>query len=156
MVDEDCPGGDYSLYFCDKCNRFVIASSNDDGDLVCSGCLPLVGLLYDAGTADQIDRARNLADCVDRFGAASALFLAPPKDYCFGGARRSLERGIEHLDRSASFGGDSPPQRGYLHTEDSFSFYFLISVYLDGKWNRDYNGGLIIHGPRVEVLPAGG
>lgn len=135
--EDDCPGGDYSLYFCDKCNKFVIPWSNDDGKLVCSGCDPIGGLIHDAETADQIDRARALAD-----------FVGPD-------ARRSLERGIEHLAYAPN--GRGLPRRAYLQGEDKFSFYFVISVYSEHiKWSRDYNGGLIMHGPHVDIMPDGG
>jgi len=133
--EDECPGPDYSLYFCDQCNKFVIPWSNDDGDLVCSGCSPLSGLIHDAETAEQIDRARALAD-----------YVGPD-------ARRSLERGIEHLAYAPN--GLGLPRRAYLHKEDKFSFYFVISVFSDGKWHRDYNGGLIMHGPHVEINPDG-
>ncbi len=133
--EKECPGGDYSLYFCDQCNRFVLPWSDDNGNLVCAGCDPLSGIIYDQKTADQIDRARDLAD-----------FVGPD-------ARRSFERGIEHLAYTPN--GRELPRRAYLHKEDKFSFYFVISVYSDGKWSRDYNGGLIMHGPHVEITPDG-
>jgi len=129
-----CPGGDYSLYFCDQCNKFVVPWSNDDGDLVCAGCDPLNGIIYDEKTADQIDRARALAD-----------FVGPE-------CRNNLESRLNFLGMREAWNRLS---RCYLHTEDDFSFYFVLCCYDEGQWKRGMNGGLIMHGPHVEITPDG-
>lgn len=131
---EECPGGDYSIYFCDQCQKFVIPWSDDEGNLVCSGCSPLTGMIYDEKTADQIERARALAN-----------FVGPE-------CRNHLEQCINYLGMREAWNRLS---RCYLHTEDQFSFYFVLASYDDGKWVRGMNGGLIMHGPHVEILPDG-
>jgi len=147
-----CPGGDYSLYRCDKCGKNVIPWSNDEGELVCSGCEPLTGLIHDAETADQIDRARALADWVDSFADDLERSGCPVKGRDRS-SRAWLERAINFLSCSHPY---RVPNRSYLHREDKFSFYFVRQAFDEGKWKRDYNGGLIMHGPHVDPLPGGG
>ena len=35
---ELCPGGDWSRYLCDGCERYVTPFCNDQGDLICPTC----------------------------------------------------------------------------------------------------------------------
>ena len=53
---------------CDTCGKYIIPWATDEGDLVCSrGLAQIAGLIHDAETADQIERARELASWLDRF-----------------------------------------------------------------------------------------
>jgi hypothetical protein len=140
-----CPGEDYSLYFCDKCNKFVVPWSNDEGELVCADCDSLDGLVYREKAAANVERARELADFVD--GRIRAAGHNPGK------SRESLERSLNCPSWSR---GDGAPSRTLLFAEDEFSFGFLRQHFVDGKWKTSYNGGIIMHGPHVKILPDGG
>jgi hypothetical protein len=142
---EVCPGADYSLYQCSDCEKWVLPHSDDQGDLACPNCGPsLVGLVHGEKTAEQIERARDLADHVDLV----RLSLNKPAE-----CRRFFESRLNMLARTQGWG---LPSRCGLSTEDKFSFYFCFEYHKDGKWLRDMNGGLILHGPHAEPLAEGG
>ena len=132
---EKCPGPDYSLYQCTDCEKWVQPHSDDDGNLICPECGPLSGLVHGVKTAEQIERARALAS-----------FVGPK-------CRDELERRLNFLAHREGWGH---PSQTLLYTEDQFSFYFVMRSFVDGQWKQGMNGGLIMHGPHVEITPDGG
>ena len=131
---KECPGGDYSVYYCDDCKEYVTPYSDDNGELVCPKCSTLTGIICDRRTADQIERARALAS-----------FVGPE-------TRDNFERCLNHLAYERSF---DRPGRCLLYPEDKFSFNFMLQVHGDGKWHNLYNGGLIKFGPHCKITEDG-
>jgi hypothetical protein len=114
---EECPGPDYSLYQCSDCEKWVVPHSDDSGDLACPNCGPsLMGLIHGERTAEQIERARALADFVDALRASNNK-----EPQC----RRNFESRLNMLARTEGWG---LPSRCHLNTEDTFSFYFQRSA----------------------------
>jgi hypothetical protein len=153
---EECPGPDYSLYFCDKCNKFVIPHSDDNGVLVCSGCEPLQALIMSTETAEQIERCRALARWLDNDVKRIQKYVADPHKWeKRHGHLDRFERQLNFLATPHPYDGykkEGLPNRTYLHREDAFSFYFVRQVFIDGEWKRDYNGGLVCHGPHAKPM----
>ena len=58
---EECPGGDYSLYFCDLCDRFVVPHSDDSGTLRCPMCDYVGLMMHDSSTCEYLDKVREKA-----------------------------------------------------------------------------------------------
>jgi hypothetical protein len=138
--DSDAPGEDASYYLCDKCNKQLYRDEpgrrnnhsaclfNDE--LVCRDC-DFIGLVYDTEGGEQIDRAVKLATFIG--------------DDC----RQSLARHLDQLRRGFSFGS---PCQTRLYREDRFSFGWGTKVFCeDGTTRAGMHGGLIQHGPHVEI-----
>ncbi len=140
---KECPGGDYSLYYCGDCQKWVEPFSLDDGSLACPKCSPeLRGLVYDTKVADQLDRARALASYVD----TAYGYLRNPLERS---SRESLERSLAWRNTDTHW---SRPGRCNLYAEDKFSFYFVDQAFSENKkWERSMNGGIIMHGPHVKI-----
>jgi hypothetical protein len=138
--DTDAPGEDASHYLCERCNKQLYKDEPGrrnnhsacliDGALACRDC-EFIGLVYDHEGAEQINRALKLAK-----------FVGPD---CY----ERLERHLDSLKRGFSFG---QPCQTRLYREDKFSFAWGTKVFCeDGTTRQGMNGGLIKHGPHVEI-----
>jgi len=138
---EACPGGDYSLYQCNKCNKcnnWVAPWSNDAGELLCPNCDQLTGIYCDVETAEQMERARALASYVGKE------------------ARRNLDQIFTWMARESDNTDERcNPRRLRLYREDSFSFGFSLQYFVKGEWKNGMTGGIICHGPHAEIQPDG-
>jgi hypothetical protein len=128
---ELCPGGDYSAYYCDKCERYQQPFSNDDGELGCPYCDTEGLVIIDEGTLSQLEQAREFARSI--------------------GLLSQLEHQLEWLATYAKHEGS--PRRQCILGGDfatysfSFAHYELPNGEPESKRRFWFNGGLIYQGP---------
>jgi hypothetical protein len=127
-----CPGGDYSVYLCDKCEKHVTPFSNDEGALICPFCEVTGLVIMDEATLDHLEKVREFARSM--------------------GLTSQLERQLAWLD---NFGchDDSPRTKQCVLTKDfapvsfCFAHYVLPEFSSEGKRSLWLHGGLIYQGP---------
>ena len=142
---EYCPGPDYSLYQCPKCNEWWEPHSDDNGDLPCPKCDEFPGFFHDAETAGVIERCRELADSIDVLsGGATEHGLT---------RRQEFERRLNNIAHRTFFGH---PARTTIRPDGDYSFFWSTRALIDGEWKNGMCGGLIMHGPHVKPVEGGG
>jgi hypothetical protein len=127
---ELCPGGDWSRYLCDGCERYVTPFCNDRGDLICPTCEATGLVITQIEVLDHLEAVRENA----RQMRLSA----------------QLERQLNYL---ATYGGHNYQ---CMLGKDFAPFSFDFALYRPGaKDDRKFvfNGALIFQGP---TCPADG
>jgi hypothetical protein len=97
-----CPGGDYSTYRCDQCDKHVTPFSNDDGELVCPFCDVTGLVILDGEQLDRLEQVREFARTM--------------------GLTEQLERQLCDLADKMAWGKPAQTQLSYDFAPHSFSF----------------------------------
>ncbi len=137
---DECPGGDYSLYFCDHCNRFVVPHSDDSGTLRCPMCDYVGLMMQNEKVCDYLEGVREKAhamgigrDLERKIGQLYNMTFTCTRD------DEGFDRKLEQT-RRVIIGKDFAPL--------SFDWALYRPPVQSGK-DRTFvmNGGLIYHGP---------
>jgi hypothetical protein len=121
---ELCPGGDWSRYLCDGCERYVTPFCNDQGDLICPMCEATGLVVTQPEVLEHLDSVRESARQM--------------------GLSAQLERQLNYL---ATYGGHNYQ---CLLGKDFAPYSFDFALYRPGVKDARkfvFNGGLIYQGP---------
>jgi hypothetical protein len=119
-----CPGGDWSRYLCDGCEKYVTPFGNDLGDLICPMCEATGLVITQTDVLDHLEAVRE---------AARQMGLSHQLD--------------KQLDYLAGYGEN---KRQCILGKDFAPYSFDFALYKPGpKEERKFwfNGGLIFQGP---------
>jgi hypothetical protein len=133
-----CPGGDWSRFECDKCGKFVIPFSDDQGNLICGTCEATGLVILDEEVLNKLEDVREFARSV--------------------GLSSQLEGQLHWLGRYGSDSDEPAPGRQCTLWGDFAPHSFAFSHWrLPDEERRDrthiFHGGLIYQGP---TSPANG
>jgi hypothetical protein len=126
---ELCPGGDWSRYLCDVCQKYVKPFSADDGTLICPTCEATGLVILDDEQLDRLEQVRE-------FARLMGLGLQLERQLCFLAHERSGEKTDQCI-------------LSYDFAPHSFSFcrYILPAYARSGERTFSYNGAMIYQGP---------
>jgi hypothetical protein len=122
---ELCPGGDWSRYLCDGCERYVTPFCNDQGELICPTCEATGLVITQIDVLDHLEAVRENARQM--------------------GLSAQLERQLDFL---ATYGGHNYQ---CILGKDFAPFSFDFALYRPGVKDARkfvFNGGLIFQSPR--------
>ena len=134
---ELCPGGDWSRYLSDQCQKYVAPFSDDDGNPLCPWCDATGLVILDIEQLDRLEQVRE-------FAASIGLSEQLERQLCYLHGYSDHGEGVE---RQCVLGYDFAPH------SFSFAHFVLPASSKDGTRKLWFHGGLIYQGP---TSPANG